>query len=79
VGSNIFNIFLIIGLCAVIRPLEATSLMDFDYWAFIGSVVLFWIFCLIGKQRDTVTRGEGTVMLLCMIAYYAVQVFNAAG
>ena len=77
IGSNLFNIFFVLGVASVVHPLDAGTMSKFDLFAMIGSAVLFWVFCLIGKQKLTISRGEGLIMVLCMLCYYAYQVFNA--
>ena len=77
IGSNIFNIFFVLGTAAVICPLDASTMLPLDMLALIGSALLFWIFCLIGKQKLTISRGEGVVLVLFIVAYYAYQVVNA--
>ncbi len=77
IGSNIFNIFFVLGTAAVICPLDASTMLPLDMLALIGSALLFWIFCLIGKQKLTISRSEGVVLVLFIVAYYAYQVVNA--
>ena len=77
IGSNLFNIFFVLGVASVVHPLDAGTMSTFDLIALVGSSIIFWIFCRIGKQKLTISRGEGLVLILCMIAYYVVQVFNA--
>lgn len=68
VGSNIFNIFWILGLSAVIRPLpiQVTSNRDIAMAA-IASLILF-IALFIGK-RHVIERWQGAVMVLMYAAY----------
>ena len=77
IGSNLFNIFFVLGVAAVVHPLDANTMPFFDMTALIFSAALFWLFCLIGKQHLTISRGEGFIMVLCMVAYYVYQAFNA--
>ena len=79
VGSNIFNVFFILGASSVISPLQATSVSLMDYTFFLLSAVLLFIFGLIGKARLTISRGEGFVMLMCMVGYYVYAVLNVTG
>lgn len=67
IGSNIFNILLILGLSAVITPLDTGGITMIDYLVMIMSSVLPVIFGLKGK----ISRVGGIVMLLCFIAYNA--------
>lgn len=77
IGSNLFNIFFVLGVAAVVHPLDANTMQSFDMYFLMGSAVLFWLFCLIGKQQLTISRGEGLVMVICMLGYYVYQTLNA--
>ncbi len=70
IGSNIFNIFFVLGCSATIRPLPFGSIGNIDLLTLTGACVLFWVFGWFFKQR-TITRAEGAVMAACYIAYVA--------
>lgn len=44
IGSNIFNIFLVLGCSATIRPLPFGAISEIDLLVLFASCVLFWIF-----------------------------------
>ena len=65
-GSNIFNITLVLGLCNVISPMHIPLISTTD-WAFlIGSNVVLSV-CAFTRMR--LCRIEGFVLLLCYAAY----------
>lgn len=65
-GSNIFNITLVLGLCNVISPMHIPLISTTD-WAFlIGSNVVLAV-CAFTRMR--LCRLEGLVLLLCYAAY----------
>ena len=73
VGSNIFNVFLILGLCALISPLPLTkNNVRFDIpLTFLASFILFAFTSdtLLGTGSvDRIGRIEGAIMFLCYIA-----------
>ncbi len=71
IGSNIFNICAIIGLCACVTPLSADAcVLNFDVWFLIGSVVLLGLTVLPIKGKTEIVRIEGILLLLLYIAYY---------
>ena len=87
VGSNIFNIFWILGVSAVIAPLPLTSGMNVDllvtvaatvvlffavHTGFIHKRLIFW------KQRENhvIERFDGIFMLLAYIAYLVYLVWR---
>ena len=78
VGSCIMNIFLILGVGAVISPLQKGSITDLDLYVVIGAnVLLLGAGYLFGKNK--ITKSEGFVFLLCYILYIAYQVGQVMG
>lgn len=78
IGSNIFNIFLVLGATATIRPLGFGDIGNLDLLVLTGACVLFWIFGWFFKER-TITRAEGVLLTLCYIAYIIVLILKAQG
>ena len=76
IGSNIFNILLVLGCSATIRPLPFGGIGNFDLLVLTGACLLFWIFGWFFKQR-TITRAEGIILATCYMAYVAYLVANA--
>ncbi len=76
IGSNIFNIFLVLGCAAAIRPLPFGGISTFDLGVLTGSALLFWFFGWFFKTR-TITRTEGAIMALCYILYISILVIQA--
>ena len=70
VGSNLFNIFLVLGVSASITPLHLMGITNFDLCSLVFASVLLWLFGVFYKKR-TITRVEGTVLVVCYIAYTA--------
>ena len=66
VGSNIFNLCLILGLCAIVRPVKATRKLVWRDCVFLllGTLLLSsFIFNL------TIGRAEGIILFSCLILY----------
>ena len=40
IGSNLFNIFFVLGCSASITPLRLTGITNFDLWVLVGSSIL---------------------------------------
>ena len=76
VGSVVFNVFYVLGTAATIQPLSAKGITTIDIIILLASSVLLWIFCAFGKKNYTLTRTEGFVFILLMIAYYAYLIIN---
>ena len=75
-GSNIFNVFLILGLCALVSPLPFTrNNIRFDIpLVFIASMLLLVVAsdALLGLgEVNLIGRIEGALMFLCYIALIA--------
>lgn len=66
IGSNVFNILLILGLTATISPLEIEGITTIDMAVMLLSVALIWLF---SRTRYTVERWEGAVLLAGYLAY----------
>lgn len=74
IGSNIFNLILIVGVCAIIKPfIVDSSIIKRDFpLAIISSVILF-IFLQDGK----LSRLEGIILLTLMAIYLLFTVMSA--
>lgn len=66
IGSNVFNILLILGLTATISPLQIQGITMVDLSMMLGSVVLVWLF---SRTKYTVERWEGAVLVLGYLVY----------
>ncbi|MDG1160430.1 MAG: calcium/sodium antiporter [Flavobacteriales bacterium] len=68
IGSNIFNIFAVLGTTAVITPLEVDAVvLNKDIWWMLGISMLVLPMMLIGK--DGINRYKGFIFLLAYLAY----------
>ncbi len=68
IGSNIFNIFLILGVSTLIRPLGFDASFNTDiYLLGIGTIVLL-VFMFTGKKKK-LDRWEAALLLAVYIAY----------
>ena len=77
VGSNIFNIFFVLGVSSTVAPLKLGNIHMFDFATLLAGAVFLWIFCKFGKRYHYITRFEGAILTLCAIAYYIYKVLNA--
>lgn len=65
VGSNIFNITLILGLSSQVMPLNSVGITAVDYAVMIAAALMPLIFGLKGK----IGRVGGAMMFICFVAY----------
>ena len=70
IGSCIFNIILIIGVSALIAPIQYSLNYNKDLIILIGATVLLALFPFIGK-KDEMTKANGIIYVLCYITYTA--------
>lgn len=71
IGSNIFNICMIIGVTSCITPLEAEpTILSFDVWFLLASLLLLGITIFPIKGKTEIVRIEGILLLLLYIGYY---------
>lgn len=68
VGSNIMNIFLILGTSAVVTPLPFNPSMNTELLMNIGISIAMFVFLFIGKGRR-IDRWEGGLLLAIYILY----------
>jgi cation:H+ antiporter len=68
VGSNIFNIFWVLGLSSLIKPIPFRSSNNIDIGVVILSSVLLFITMFTGKKK-LLDRWEGMVFVLLYISY----------
>lgn len=76
IGSNLFNIFFVLGCSASITPLHMSGITNFDLLMLVGSSVLLWLFGLFFAKR-TITRIEGSIMIIAYIAYTTVLILQS--
>ncbi len=66
IGSNVFNILLILGLTATISPLQIEGITTIDMAVMLLSVILVWLFSF---TRFTVERWEGAALVVGYLVY----------
>ena len=68
VGSNIFNVFFILGISSLIKPLPIISGANIDILVLIGAS-LFLFFAMFTGKRRIIDRWEGAVFIVLYAAY----------
>ncbi|MBO6045332.1 MAG: calcium/sodium antiporter [Bacteroidales bacterium] len=74
-GSNIFNILLILGCSAVVHPLHFAGINLVDMGVLLLSSLLVFTSAYTGR-KDMVDRFDGSILLLCEVAYMAWLIYN---
>ncbi|CQQ65873.1 calcium/sodium antiporter [Yersinia enterocolitica] len=74
IGSNIFNIVIVLGVPALLSPGDINpEAFQRDYWVMLGVSVIFTVLCLGRKHR--IGHMAGALLLCGFIAYLAVLLF----
>jgi len=73
IGSNVFNILLILGLTATISPLAIAGITTVDMAVMLLSVALVWLFSF---TRFTVERWEGALLVGGYRVYLGWLIYN---
>jgi len=76
IGSNLFNIFFILGCSATITPMNILGITNIDLLVLVGASILMWFFGLFFAKR-TINRPEGAFFVLCYVAYTVFLIYNA--
>ena len=66
IGSNVFNVLLILGLTATISPMQIQGITLVDLSVMMLSVLMVWGF---SYTKYTVARWEGALLTLVFLAY----------
>lgn len=72
VGSNMFNLFAVIGIAAVISPMAtiAPEVLQRDWFVMLGLTIALFVMAYGFKTKEgRINRFEGFVLVLCYIAY----------
>ena len=77
VGSNIFNIFFILGTTATVKPIGMGGLVSLDFFMMTIAAILLYFFAVFFGKR-TINRIEGAILLLLYIAYTVYLVMGVA-
>jgi cation:H+ antiporter len=75
VGSNIFNIFFILGISAIIHPLPFASANNIDLGMVILASLILFVFMFTGKKRS-LDRWEGIVCICIYVSYIIFLIYR---
>lgn len=75
IGSNLFNVFFVLGASAAISPLPLGGITNFDLLYLLGASVLMFF---VGKYHKVrmITRAEGAVMILAYVVYTGYLIYQ---
>jgi len=75
IGSNIFNIFFVLGLSSIIKPLPFNPGSNIDIGVVILASLILFIWMFTGKKHS-LDRWEGIIFLILYGGYITFLVFN---
>ena len=76
VGSNIFNIFWILGFSSVLKPLPFNQSSQIDVMMTIFASLVLFVLLMIGK-RHVIQKWQGVLMILIYIGYLVFLISNS--
>lgn len=68
VGSNIFNVFFVLGTTSLIAPLPISQSVLWDMGVALGCSIALFLFLFIGK-RNEIDRWQGALMVAAYVTY----------
>tara|TARA_R110000868_G_scaffold382665_1_gene649299 strand:- start:2457 stop:3416 length:960 start_codon:yes stop_codon:yes gene_type:complete len=75
IGSNIFNIFLILSISAFVRPIQYSKAFNTDIYLLIGGTFFLFIAMFTGKKKK-LDRWEAVILLVTFITYTGYLISN---
>lgn len=69
IGSNIFNLFMVLGLIVLISPVEYPRSLDFDFYFLLLITFIFLITMFTGRKRK-LDRWEAVLFIILYIGYF---------
>jgi len=76
VGSNVFNILLILGTAAAISPMNFLKVNAIDACILLGFSLIVWLMC---AKKKSIARAQGVIMLLLYVGYLAYIIIRDGG
>ena len=74
-GSNIANVFLVLGLSSLLQPVKVEpEVISRDYSALLLATLLAWLMA----SNKVLSRLEGVVLLIGLVVYYGITLRTAA-
>jgi cation:H+ antiporter len=65
-GSNVFNILMILGITGMICPMQIQGITIYDLGVMLVSMILIWLFSF---TRYTIARWEGVLLTFAYLIY----------
>jgi len=73
IGSNLFNILLVLGLAAVINPIPMSMFAFIDIIFMVLITLLLYLFM---KKKNSLVKGQGIILVVLYIGYMAYTIIR---
>jgi len=77
VGSNIFNVFFILGISSIIRPLSFDTTENISLLVVVASSLLLFVAMFTGRKKHLLERWEGLLFILLYVGFIVYSVLQA--
>jgi len=75
-GSNIFNIFLVLGVSATIHPIDFDSNLNIEIGLLLVASIFLMIVIRVGSTKRTITRLEGILLTIGYFIFLFWSIFS---
>ena len=78
IGSNMANLFLILGSCAIVKPLIYKKQTKYvENFINLGATLLLFVVANGLVNHNVITRSEGFILFLCTVAFICYNLYMA--
>ncbi|MBU1202833.1 calcium/sodium antiporter [Patescibacteria group bacterium] len=68
IGSNVFNVFWILGVSSLIRPIVFSPILNFDIYFLVAITCFLFLFMFVGK-KNLLQRWQGIFLIALYVIY----------
>lgn len=68
IGSNVFNIFWILGVSSLVRPIVFSPILNFDIYILVAITWILFVFMFVGK-KSILQRWQGILLVILYVIY----------
>jgi cation:H+ antiporter len=76
IGSNIFNLLWVLGISAIIKPVEFDPKLNVDIFILVGASCLILFSLVAGKIKNQIGKPTGIFFLILYVAYISFLIYR---
>ena len=76
IGSNIFNLLWVLGISAIIKPVEFDTKLNVDIFILVGASCLILFSLITGKVKNQMGKPTGIFFLILYVAYISFLIYR---